>query len=161
PAAPAGPQGGADRPLVLVVEDNPDMNAFVRQVLLPRFRVAAAFDGAEGLAEARRLRPDLIVADVMMPVVSGAQMVRELREIEALSRELETARDQAVRALRLREEFISIASHELRTPLTSLKLVAQLALRKEGSAALLEKLGAQVQRLTRLVEEMLDFSRVQ
>jgi len=78
--APAAPTGaGPERPLVLVVEDNPDMNRFVAQALGAAFRVATAFDGAQGLEQALALRPDAIVCDVMMPRMSGEQLVRELR----------------------------------------------------------------------------------
>jgi signal transduction histidine kinase/CheY-like chemotaxis protein len=68
-----------DGPLVLVVEDNRDMNAFVVDILRPHYRVATAFDGREGLKKALNLAPDLIVCDLMMPVMSGNEMVEELR----------------------------------------------------------------------------------
>ena len=66
-------------PLVLVVEDNPDMNHFVCDALVDTFRVRAAFDGREGFEMARSLRPDLIVCDFMMPEMSGADLVRAVR----------------------------------------------------------------------------------
>jgi len=73
------PALAADAPLVLVVEDNPDMNAFVAEALGRRYRVATAFDGQEGLRKAFETRPDLIVSDMMMPRMSGDQMVDALR----------------------------------------------------------------------------------
>lgn len=84
PLAPAKPPAvtvadKTDAPLVLVVEDNADMNAFIREVLAPHYRVAAAHDGQEGLEKALALRPDLIVTDVMMPGMSGDQMAVTLR----------------------------------------------------------------------------------
>jgi signal transduction histidine kinase/CheY-like chemotaxis protein len=72
-------EAGPDAPLVLVVEDNPDMNTFLAQTLGRRYRVARAFDGREGLARAIDLRPDLILCDVMMPRLSGDEMVVALR----------------------------------------------------------------------------------
>jgi len=69
----------ANAPLVLVVEDNPDMNAFVAEALGRHYRVVTAFDGQEGLHKAFETRPDLIVSDVMMPRMSGDQMVGALR----------------------------------------------------------------------------------
>ncbi|MBI4791855.1 MAG: response regulator [Deltaproteobacteria bacterium] len=75
----AGTAVAVDAPLVLVVEDNPDMNDFVAMALGQTYRVATAFDGREGLAKALSLRPDLIVSDVMMPHLSGDRMVEELR----------------------------------------------------------------------------------
>jgi len=68
-----------EKPLVLVVEDNPEMNRFVRESLEPDYRTAAAFDGQQGLEQARALSPDLILSDVMMPVVSGEMLVSQLR----------------------------------------------------------------------------------
>ncbi|MFP5222810.1 MAG: ATP-binding protein [Acidobacteriota bacterium] len=78
----APPQSGGPPPdssLVLIVEDNRDMNAFIRQSLEGRYRTASAFNGREGLEMALGLKPDLIVSDMMMPLVSGDRMVRELR----------------------------------------------------------------------------------
>ena len=75
--APDDAQG--DAPLVLVVEDNVDMNAFVRRSLGAGFRTVAALDGRAGLDKALAERPDLVVTDVMMPVMSGDDLVRELR----------------------------------------------------------------------------------
>jgi signal transduction histidine kinase len=75
----ASPGTGADEPLVLVVEDNEDMNQFLCEALSAAFRVHAAFNGREGVEMARRLRPDLIVCDFMMPELTGDELVREVR----------------------------------------------------------------------------------
>lgn len=69
----------ADAPLVLVVEDNVDMNEFIASTLRPRYRVSSAFNGREGIDKALALHPDLILSDVMMPVMSGDEMVVALR----------------------------------------------------------------------------------
>ena len=66
-------------PLVVVVEDNPDMNRFVCDALATSYRVEAALNGRDGLDKARTLRPDLIVCDIMMPGLSGAELVRAAR----------------------------------------------------------------------------------
>jgi signal transduction histidine kinase len=73
----ATPEDGA--PLLLVVEDNPDMNRFVCEALAGSFRVRAALNGKEGFALARSLRPDLIICDFMMPEMSGDELVRAVR----------------------------------------------------------------------------------
>ena len=79
-AGRAGPTRRPDgAPLVLVVEDNPDMNRFVCEALAGSFRVHAALDGKEGFALARSLRPDLIICDFMMPEMSGDELVRAVR----------------------------------------------------------------------------------
>jgi PAS domain S-box-containing protein len=66
-------------PLVLVVEDNEEMNRFIAETLARDYRVAAAFDGQEGLDQALALRPDLIVTDMIMPRLSGDELVRQIR----------------------------------------------------------------------------------
>lgn len=70
----------ADAPLVLVVEDNRDMSAFIVSSLAERYRVATAFDGIAALQAAIALRPALILSDVMMPGMSGDRFVAAVRQ---------------------------------------------------------------------------------
>ncbi len=79
PGLAASVGAGASGALVLVIEDNPELNAFVREALSGDFRTAVAFDGKAGLALANEVRPDLIVSDVMMPEMTGDRMVHELK----------------------------------------------------------------------------------
>lgn len=58
---------GEDKPTLLLVEDHPELNNYLRQQLSDRFRVMQAMRGDEGLQMARWLVPDLIISDVMMP----------------------------------------------------------------------------------------------
>jgi signal transduction histidine kinase len=67
-------------PTVLVVEDNPDMNRLLCDILSADCRTEAVFDGVSGLKAAADLRPDLIVTDVMMPGMSGDALVRSIRQ---------------------------------------------------------------------------------
>lgn len=78
-SSPTAAQAPAGAPLVLVVEDNADMRAFLRRALAPHFRLAIAVDGREGLEKAAELGPDLIISDVMMPRMQGPEMVAALR----------------------------------------------------------------------------------
>lgn len=64
---------------VLVGEDNPDMNRFIAQCLSDTYNVVCAFDGQDGLKKALAFLPDLIVSDIMMPKLSGADMIYQLR----------------------------------------------------------------------------------
>jgi PAS domain S-box-containing protein len=73
-------------PLILVVEDNPDMNAFLAECLSRRYRVASAYNGQEGLDMALTLHPDLVLSDVMMPGMDGDAMVAAMREHAELSK---------------------------------------------------------------------------
>lgn len=84
-AAPAVARAG-DRPLVLVVEDNPDLREFIAAALAPRYRVAEAADGAAGLAQALALQPELVLTDLMMPASSGEEMIAALLASEATRR---------------------------------------------------------------------------
>lgn len=74
-----------DRPTVLVVEDNPEMRSFIVDTLGGSYNVSTAADGEQGLERAQVLRPDLIVTDVMMPRMSGDQLMMALRKVTALA----------------------------------------------------------------------------
>lgn len=69
---------------VLVVEDTPDIARLIHLTLRQKMRVLIAPDGQRGLDMARRERPDLIVTDLMMPVMDGLELTRLLRADEAL-----------------------------------------------------------------------------
>ena len=60
-----------EAPLVLVVEDEPEVAAVISEILRTRFRVEVARDGEEGLARAHALQPDLVVMDVFLPRLDG------------------------------------------------------------------------------------------
>ena len=63
---------GAEGQLVLVADDNADMRNYVQRLLRAGgFRVEAVTDGKKALAAAQRLRPDLVLSDVMMPELDG------------------------------------------------------------------------------------------
>ena len=64
---------------VLVVEDHPEVRAYVRKHLSPIYRVLEADDGEEGLRMARRHLPDLVLSDVMMPGLDGYGLCRALK----------------------------------------------------------------------------------
>jgi signal transduction histidine kinase len=76
--------GPADVPLVLLVEDNPDMRALLVRTLRTRYRIAQARDGEEGLAKAQKLLPDLILSDLMMPKMTGDELVTAVRKLPTL-----------------------------------------------------------------------------
>ena len=65
---------------ILVVDDNADMRLYLRTLLGDKFYVLEANDGQSGLRIARELVPDLVVSDVMMPVMDGLQFCRHLKE---------------------------------------------------------------------------------
>ncbi len=69
---------------VLVVEDTPDVARLVHMTLRGSMRVLVAADGSKGLELARRERPDLVVTDLMMPVMDGLELTRSLRDDPSL-----------------------------------------------------------------------------
>src|SRR5919197_2444092 len=98
---------GATLPLVLVVEDDPEINRFVSETLADEYRIVVALNGQDGLEKALRSRPDLILSDAMLPEMSGDQMVRHLRtrsELDAVPIVMLTVEaDDELRARMLRE----------------------------------------------------------
>lgn len=63
---------------VLVVDDNPTMVEIVKMALEDTYEVFSALDGVDGIELARSKKPDVIIMDVMMPNLSGLEMVRML-----------------------------------------------------------------------------------
>jgi signal transduction histidine kinase/class 3 adenylate cyclase len=80
----ASPASSGTQPLVLVADDNADMRSYLARVLSREFRIASAMDGAEALEQTRTLRPDLILTDVMMPRMSGYDLLTAVRGDQAL-----------------------------------------------------------------------------
>ncbi|WP_151086388.1 7TM diverse intracellular signaling domain-containing protein [Hymenobacter baengnokdamensis] len=73
------------RPLVLIVEDHPDMRQYLRTCLAADYRVLLAPDGPAGLAAAHTHNPDLVVSDLMMPGLDGLGLCERLKADEATS----------------------------------------------------------------------------
>ena len=70
---------------VLIVDDNADMRAYLRTLLLDRYYVIEAADGQSGLKLAVESVPDIVVSDVMMPVMDGLTFCSRLKQHEATS----------------------------------------------------------------------------
>jgi two-component system alkaline phosphatase synthesis response regulator PhoP len=70
---------------VLVVDDESDARAFVRAIMEPDgWQVTEAFDGVDGLKQAKALKPDLVVLDVQMPRKGGFEVFSDLIQDPAL-----------------------------------------------------------------------------
>jgi DNA-binding response OmpR family regulator/anti-sigma regulatory factor (Ser/Thr protein kinase) len=83
-----GTAGSSDEeaPVLLVVEDNEDMRAYLRRHFAETYRVVEATDGTDGLETARDVTPDLILSDLMMPEMDGVELCRRVRDDEELAR---------------------------------------------------------------------------
>ncbi|HKO92888.1 MAG TPA: ATP-binding protein, partial [Polyangiaceae bacterium] len=210
--------GTAAQPRILIADDNADMRDYLARLLRPRYQVTRVGDGAKALASVREQRPDLIITDVMMPVLDGFALVQRLRsdaelrsipiivlsaragedavvegieagaddylvkpfstrellarvqarlELDRLGREqsqahqrLEALAHEAASANRAKDEFLAMLGHELRNPLAPMLTALQL-LRIRGHASKEQDvLERQVAHLARLVDDLLDVSRI-
>jgi DNA-binding response OmpR family regulator len=71
--------------IILIVEDNPDVRAYIREQLETHYAVFEAANGEEGIAGAQEVIPDLIITDVMMPEMDGYQFSKQIRRDEKTS----------------------------------------------------------------------------
>ena len=72
-------QAGLARPIVVVADDNADLREYLRTLLSVDYHVITANDGREALAAVRAYAPVLVLSDVLMPVLDGFELLRELR----------------------------------------------------------------------------------
>jgi DNA-binding response OmpR family regulator len=138
---------------ILVVEDNADLAYGLRNNLeIEGYEVDVAADGEEGLARARRRRPDLVILDLMLPRMDGFRVLRALRA-EALCMPvlILTARGEEadkVRGLKLgADDYVT-------KPFGVLELLARVEalLRRNASAPSVERIGdIEIDRATRAV----------
>src|SRR5579883_1492508 len=105
---PAGAKGGppmVEGRRILLVDDEPDLRDAVRVYLeMQGYIVLQAADGAEAVRKTRTLLPDLVVLDVMMPVMDGITALREIRAhstIPVIMLTVKGDEDDKVEALRL------------------------------------------------------------
>ena len=74
-----------DKPEVLIIDDNNDIRTYLRTVLSESYNVSEASDGKSGLELARRIVPDIILSDIMMPIMDGLEFCQELKTDKAIS----------------------------------------------------------------------------
>ena len=75
----------AARPEVLIIDDNSDIRSYLRRALSSTYKVSEAVDGKSGLEMARRIVPDLVISDIMMPVMDGLEFCSQLKQDKAIS----------------------------------------------------------------------------
>jgi signal transduction histidine kinase len=125
----------ADLPLLLVVDDEPDMRRYLVTMLRESYRIIEAEDGISALEKAMMATPDLILLDVMLPGVSGLEVCRSLKE-KAETRAIKiivlTARaDEEAKIIALKhgaDDFLikPFSGLEVRSRITNLIRAAQL-----------------------------------
>jgi DNA-binding response OmpR family regulator len=77
---PDQPLTDKSKPLVLIVEDNYDLRNFLLHSMRNEYRVIGAENGKEGFEMAKKYTPDLIVSDIMMPVMDGLELCSRLKK---------------------------------------------------------------------------------
>jgi two-component system phosphate regulon response regulator PhoB len=139
---------------VLVIEDERDLvDGLVYNLQRQGYEVAVAYDGQEGLRKAQTQRPDLILLDVMLPLLSGTEVCRELRSRER-------TRDIPIIILSARAEEtdqvvgFSLGADDYVTKPFSIRVLLErikaLQRRREGSgdpAGVIEHLGVRIDRV--------------
>jgi PAS domain S-box-containing protein len=79
------PSPSGKRELIVLADDNADMRQYLARLLSERYEVHAAADGLQALEVTRKLRPALVLADVMMPHLDGFGLLRAIRDDSALA----------------------------------------------------------------------------
>lgn len=67
------------RPEVLIIDDNDDVRTYLHAILKEHYHVMEAVDGRQGLSVARKTVPDIVICDIMMPVMDGLEFTRQLK----------------------------------------------------------------------------------
>lgn len=78
--ATSTPNADEEQNSILIVEDNQELRAFICQIFEAQYQVYEASDGREGLRLAQQVVPDIVISDVMMPLMDGFQMVQQIRQ---------------------------------------------------------------------------------
>lgn len=109
PGTPGDPRSDQDTVTILLAEDDPDIGDLVRQVFEAEgYQVELARDGAEALELFARCGPDLVILDVMMPRLTGFEVLSRMREAEEEGRQVpvlmltaRTSQDDVVKGFEL------------------------------------------------------------
>ena len=139
PAPPTRP--GDRRPTVLVVEDNPGLQDYIRLVLQDQYHIVTADNGQVALDIMRGASPDLILSDLMMPVMDGYQLLDHLktgqatRHIPVIMLTARAEQPDRLRALRIGvDDYLTKPFDEEELKVRIENLLTNYALRKEAAA---------------------------
>lgn len=155
------PVATGDQARILLVEDNPEMAGYIRESLGPGVATIRAVNGEEGLKKAVELRPDLILSDLMMPVMTGDRMLREIRsrrDLDSIPVVMLTAKaDDEVRIQLLRDgaqDYLlkPFSPEELRARVGNLVTTTRVRRAAESSNRQLRTAQADLERLVRELE---------
>jgi two-component system KDP operon response regulator KdpE len=121
------------KPLILLIEDEPQMRSVVRLALRDTYRVAEAETGSEGLQQAAAQTPDLILLDLGLPDIDGLEVTKHLREWSVTPLIVISARGQEAQRV---EALDAGADDYVTKPFGSAELMARIraALRRASHA---------------------------
>ena len=169
-----------NHPIVLVVEDNADIREYIRSSFTDIYEVITAKDGKEGWELAQVRIPNIIVSDIMMPVMDGIELCKRIKEDMRTSHIpviLLTAKD----SLQDKEEgyasgadsyltkpFSAKLLHsrinnllETRKKIASLLALADIQPKQESAVSSLNKLDNEfLQKITQIIEENLEMEKM-
>jgi DNA-binding response OmpR family regulator/anti-sigma regulatory factor (Ser/Thr protein kinase) len=112
----------SSKPLILIVEDHDELRAFIKESLSSEFSVLTASNGKEGLEIARQELPDIVISDLMMPLMDGYELCQHLKTdptTDHIAVVLLTARSSPEHRI---EGFLQGADDYLVKPFNSLEL---------------------------------------
>lgn len=70
---------GSLKPTMLIVDDESDIVDLLYEIFSPMYKLYKSYNGADGLEMAKNIHPDIIISDIMMPVMSGKEMCYKLK----------------------------------------------------------------------------------
>ncbi|MBR4000916.1 MAG: response regulator [Bacteroidales bacterium] len=85
PEASSAGTEDSDKPLIAIVDDNVQICSFLESLLKDDYRCVCSHNGKSGLKLCKDVLPDLVISDVLMPVMDGMEMCRQIRQIAPLS----------------------------------------------------------------------------
>ncbi|NNG11163.1 MAG: response regulator, partial [Arenibacter sp.] len=72
-------------PVLLIVDDNPDIRSFIKQILTKSYAIYEAENGQEGIELAKKIMPNVVICDILMPVMDGIAFCKLMKEHQETS----------------------------------------------------------------------------
>lgn len=142
-----------DKPVILIVEDDAEILEMLEQIFSPTYHVCMAVDGQEGFDLACQMQPDIVLSDVMMPVMSGKELCYKMKnrvELSYIPVVLLTAQDSLEHTV---EGYIFGADDYITKPFHVQLLLARCNnLVKSRKALLKRQVGGGEQQTTKVAE---------
>jgi PAS domain S-box-containing protein len=145
-----------ERARVVLADDNADMREYLCRLLASKYDVTAVADGEEALAAARRLHPDLVLTDVMMPRLDGFELLQqlradpELRDVPVIVLSARAGEEAKVEGLRMGADDYLVKPFSARELLARVGSDIELARTRSESARILREEGQVLELLNKV-----------